>query len=194
MANFDLNQYETVDERLKRLYAEHPDARILTFNLTTEQDRQASTWVVKAELWLPIWTLKDAPINLLEGNDGWYLKATGMAFEVDGQGMANKTSALENCETSSIGRCLANAGWSGNKKNGGHRPTREEMEKVARGDMASFADLLAEVQAETDVDKLKALWQRARKERAPLNVLTAIERRAGEVGKSKNPAGGNSGS
>jgi hypothetical protein len=41
--------------------------------------------------------------------------------------MANKTSALENAETSSTGRALANAGYSGNK-----RTTREEMAKVER--------------------------------------------------------------
>jgi hypothetical protein len=193
MANFDLNQYETVDERLRRLYADHPHARILTHNLTTEQDRQAATWVVKAELWLPLWTLTDAPVNLLEGNDGWYLKATGMAFEVDGQGMANKTSALENCETSSIGRCLANAGWSGNKKNGASpRPSREEMEKVARADVQP--DWLAEAKATADLDKLKSLWQQARKGGAPASVLSEIERRASELTDSKDSAGSNSGS
>jgi hypothetical protein len=187
MANFDLNQYETVDERLRRLYADHPHARILTHNLTTEQDRLAATWVVKAELWLPIWTLDGAPINLLEANDGWYLKATGMAFEVDGQGMANKTSALENCETSSIGRCLANAGWSGNK-----RASRTEMEKVARAEVQP--DWLAEAKATGDIAKLKELWQKARKGGAPAGVLSEIERRASELGESKDSAGSNSGS
>jgi hypothetical protein len=60
-------------------------------------------------------------------------KATGVAFEVDGRGMTQKANALETCETSAIGRALANMNMSGSK-----RPTREEMEKEARqGDTAT---------------------------------------------------------
>ena len=39
--------------------------------------------------------------------------ATGFAEEVRGSTNINKTSALENCETSAIGRALANFGLSG---------------------------------------------------------------------------------
>lgn len=40
---------------------------------------------------------------------------TGHALEVFGSNMINKTSALENCETSSIGRALASAGYAGSE-------------------------------------------------------------------------------
>lgn len=59
--------------------------------------------------------------------------ATGHAEEVRGMGNVNKTSSLENCETSSLGRCLSNfpmynfCGSSLDK-----RPSREEMQKVVR--------------------------------------------------------------
>ena len=59
--------------------------------------------------------------------------ATGHAEEVRGMGNVNKTSSLENCETSSLGRCLSNfpmynfCGSSLDK-----RPSREEMQKVER--------------------------------------------------------------
>ena len=43
----------------------------------------------------------------------WESVATGVAEEYRGQGMVNKTSALENCETSAIGRALANLGMHG---------------------------------------------------------------------------------
>ena len=43
----------------------------------------------------------------------WETVATGVAEEYRGQGMVNKTSALENCETSAIGRALANLGMHG---------------------------------------------------------------------------------
>jgi hypothetical protein len=52
---------------------------------------------------------------------------TGLAEEtVQGRGV-NATSALENCETSAIGRALANAGYATK----GKRASREEMGKVA---------------------------------------------------------------
>ena len=119
MAQFNLNDYETVEERLRRFWSSEfaEDARIVTVNHTTAQDRAVGTWVVEARLYLD---QEDQARNLP--------KTTGWAFEVDGVGMANKTSALENAETSAIGRCLANYTFSGNK-----RVTREEMEKVARG-------------------------------------------------------------
>jgi hypothetical protein len=51
---------------------------------------------------------------------------TGLAEEtIQGRGV-NATSALENCETSAIGRALANAGYATK----GKRASREEMAKV----------------------------------------------------------------
>ena len=122
MANFNLNDYETVEQRLHRAYKDHPLMRVITKNLTTLQDRQVSTWVVQAEIWLPY---PDDMAEMALRSDGWYLKSTGLAFEVDGVGMAQKTAALETCESSAIGRALANAGYSGNK-----RTTREERAKI----------------------------------------------------------------
>jgi len=116
MAQFNLNDYETVESRIARFYKDHPDGRIITKNVTSIADRTVSTWVVKAIVYL---TDADQERKLP--------KATGFAFEIDGTGMANKTSALENAETSAIGRALANAGYSGNK-----RTSREEMAKVER--------------------------------------------------------------
>jgi hypothetical protein len=60
--------------------------------------------------------------------NGDILLSTGWAFEREGDGMVNQTSHLENCETSAIGRALANITIHGDK-----RPSREEMEKVQRG-------------------------------------------------------------
>lgn len=153
MAQFNLNDYETVEQRIKRFYTDHPQGRIITKNLTTKQDRLASTWVVEAKIFIP---------NYLWGEDGIYkqyiLKATGLAFEVDGQGMANKTSALENAETSSIGRALANAGYSGNR-----RTSREEMEKVQRANTPK-RDWIAEAEALTlnyNLEGLRKLYSEA---------------------------------
>ena len=171
MANFNLADYETVEERIKRFYADHPDGRIITENLTTQQDRAVSTWVVKSEIWLPVWTLtKDAHDWFVNDRDSspFYLKATGLAFEIDGGGGANKTSALENAETSSIGRALSNAGYSGNK-----RASREEMEKVER-DKTPAVDWLA-MASGRNVDGLRELYSQAVAGRASKTILDQLK-------------------
>jgi hypothetical protein len=71
----------------------------------------ADICVIRAELWL-----EDVCI------------ATGYAEEVRGAGNVNRTSHVENCETSAVGRALANAGMAGTDVN--KRPSREEMSKV----------------------------------------------------------------
>jgi hypothetical protein len=164
MAQFNLNDYETVEERLKRAHAAHDDLRVITINHTTPQDRQVSTWVVEARIYL---TAEDQRTDCP--------KATGWAFEVDGvNGMANKTSALENCETSAIGRALANMNLSGNK-----RTSREEMQKVAR-DVTPKPALRVVRDWSAAVDGLKsksdayALYGEARQAKADESVLKAI--------------------
>lgn len=173
MAQFNLNDYETVEERLKRAHAAHPDLRIVTVNHTTAQDRAVSTWVVEARIYL---SREDQLDNLP--------KATGLAFEVDGVGMAQKVAALETAETSAIGRALANMNLSGNK-----RTSREEMEKVERGvtpkpafDRAVNRDWLADVDRLASTDAARRLYLEAQKARAGQNVLDAITAKAKSLG------------
>ena len=52
---------------------------------------------------------------------------TGFAEEIRGQGLVNKTSAVENAETSAIGRALASLGFSG-----GEYASANEMDAVDR--------------------------------------------------------------
>lgn len=178
MASFNLADYETVEQRIKRLYADQPNARIITKNKTTPTDRAVSTWVVKAEIWLPVESESKF--------DERYLKATGWAFEIDGQGMANKTSALENAETSAIGRALANAGYSGNK-----RASREEMAKVARQtDITDITDKKRDWLGEADklaltydVDGLRLLYTDAVAANAGPKILEKIKAYGSEVSK-----------
>lgn len=147
MANFNPADYETVEERLKRFWADNPDARIVTLNRTSPADRGVSTWIVEARIYM---SADEQEKNLI--------KATGWAFEIDGQGMANKTSALENAETSAIGRALANMNYSGNK-----RTSREEMQKVARGVTPRPArNFLEEATKLTDIDAVRLLWAEAK--------------------------------
>ena len=106
---FNLEDYETVEERLIKFWKDHPDGQIHTkivHSSSTQYIVEASIYRTEADA--RPWT-------------------TGLAEEtVQGRGV-NATSALENCETSAIGRALANAGYATK----GKRASREEMSKVA---------------------------------------------------------------
>jgi len=108
---FNLDEYETVESRLEKFWKEHPDGQIhtkLVASSSTQYIVEASIFRTEADP--RPWT-------------------TGLAEEtVQGRGV-NATSALENCETSAIGRALANAGYATK----GKRASREEMSKVAKG-------------------------------------------------------------
>ena len=161
MAQFNLAEYETVAERIARFYKDNKDGRIITRNITTSQDRAISTWVVQAYIYL---NAEDQKNNIP--------KATGLAFGIDGTGMANKTSALENAETSAIGRGLANAGYSGDK-----RATREEMSKVKR-DVATPRNWQATLDNINDIDGLRSLYLEAKQGKAGSSILEAIKGKA----------------
>ena len=105
---FNLDDYEPVAVRHSRWLEQHPSGRTITHMVSTPG---ADICVIRAELWL-----EDVCI------------ATGYAEEVRGAGNVNRTSHVENCETSAVGRALANAGMAGTDVN--KRPSREEMSKV----------------------------------------------------------------
>lgn len=164
MARFDLSSYETVEERHARALAEHPDLRVVIVNHTTPQDRAASTWVVEARVYM---NHVDQEMDLP--------KATEWAFEVDGSGMANQTSALENACTSALGRALRWA-FAGSKG-----PSAAEMAKVARGVAprpSVSRDWIAESEALTDVDELRLLWREAKTAGASDDILEKVKTRA----------------
>ena len=115
MAQFNLDEYETVHQALIRLYTQYPLARVITDNTTP--DGVTDRYEFKAELFLD--REDEMPV------------ATGWAYEVIGVGPINKTSAMENCETSAIGRAISNSVLVLTKPNN-NRPSREEMEKVQR--------------------------------------------------------------
>jgi hypothetical protein len=166
MARFNLADYETVEERLKRLMSMAPDARITTKLIDMYQHEGPRTWVVRASVYL---TAGDQATKLP--------KATGYASETEGTGGANNGSALENAETSAIGRALANMNLSGNK-----RASREEMSKVNR---LSEADWEAQAAKLTDVGGLRWLYSQAKASGAPADVLERLADRARQL----NPDG-----
>ena len=85
--------YHDVSQRIEAFRAFHPRHQIKTDMIAND----GKMVVFKASIFDP---------------DGKEL-ATGHAEEVRGSTQVNKTSALENCETSSIGRALAQMGLHG---------------------------------------------------------------------------------
>jgi hypothetical protein len=107
---FNLADYEPVEVRLEKFINEHKDFRISTELEVVDTNR----YIVKAYLY-----------KNFADTVAW---ATGLAEETVTSRGVNQTSALENCETSAIGRALANAGYAPK----GKRASREEMTKVVK--------------------------------------------------------------
>ena len=164
MAKFDLSDYETVEQRLTRFWKAHPEGRVLT-DLVFHDDRR---FIVKAEIYFD--------------RDDMTAVASGYAEEIVGASPVNRTSALENGETSAIGRALANCGFASE----GKRPSRTEMEKVERYKAEPRMPIVKEKQwtpadekqallaieaanRSVSVDELKAIWD-ANKDIADLEI------------------------
>jgi hypothetical protein len=108
--SFNPADYAEVAERLPAFWKDCARGRIMTEIIVDDGTRI----VIKAYLFADI--ADPVPTT------------TGFAEEIRGSSMVNKTSALENCETSAIGRALANYQYQGSKK----RASLEEMVKVYR--------------------------------------------------------------
>jgi hypothetical protein len=112
MAKFNPADYETVEDRLKVFWKDNPEGRIETEILHITPEGNCVT--IQASVFKQA---EDArPVT------------TGIAQETKGQGgFANADAWMENCETSAIGRALANWKYQGSNKK---RPSAEEMSKV----------------------------------------------------------------
>lgn len=129
MGRFDLKDYVEVKDRIPLFLESHPDGRIVTEIVHLDFAATPPTCVIRAELY--------------RDHEATQPMATGLAYERE-TGMINKTSFVENCETSAVGRALANANFAGT----GPRPSREEMEKVER----------AEAELDMMVDRVRSLY------------------------------------
>ena len=149
---FNLEDYDTVESRIKKFWEQFPNGRILTDVIFNDETR----FVVKAYVYTD--------------REDQRAVTSGMAEEIVGSSMVTKSSALEVCETSAIGRALANFLFSGNK-----RPSREEMEKVERyeknprknlyavrtltpEELNNLEIVLAEIYATNEIPRLREIW------------------------------------
>lgn len=140
MARFNLEEYATVEERLEKFWADHPNGAVITDIVKHEGD----VCIFKA---------------LVFFERGAELVATGFAEEIRDASPVNKTSFVENAETSAIGRALAACGYQMKK-----RPSREEMQKVERRNQVGSAAAKPVVQEDPKAlvtDEFRATFEAA---------------------------------
>ena len=93
--------YAEVNERIKAFRMVYPEGCIKTEMISCVND----VCVFKAEVYSHLPCEDEC-----EGYEDWLL-ATGHAYEKEGSSFINKTSYIENCETSAVGRALGIAGF-----------------------------------------------------------------------------------
>lgn len=161
MAGF-LDGYEPVADRIQKFWKDHPTGRIHTeIKLINEQEI-----VIQASIYTDREDVRPASVDF--------------AQETRGSSNINKTSFVENCATSAIGRALATLGYAPKEAN--KRPSREEMSKAipaAQRNWASEATVLA---GKKDVEGLRKLFLEARHAKAPEDLLKSIEGMAKSLG------------
>lgn len=151
---FNLNDYEPVAARLARW-------------LETCQDRDVQPAVITDLVhYGEGWCVFKA--SLYEGNT---LISTGWAEEHIKDRGVNATSHVENCETSAVGRALANAGHAGSDWT--KRASQEEMAKVRRATAAS--------ERSTSPSEPRNPVTNGAPTEKMLKFLAVLEKRTGEV-------------
>ena len=141
-------EYQTVALRIKEFRKEYPEAGIRT--AIVEMDEQRI--VMRAEIYTGL----------------EWLAATGHAEEFRASSNVNKTSALENCETSAIGRALAAFGLGGTEF-----ASADEMQ----GTIETITDeqaLELEAIAKEARGGLKALMSFLKGHKPPINTIEEI--------------------
>lgn len=191
--NIHGNDYYTVAERMVEFNKHCPNGSIKTDILCSpDVIHNCKRWVVKATI----------VIDMVERPD---MEFTAHAEEVVGSSNINRASALENCETSAIGRAL---GFAGFLNDGGGIPTAEDIQthqmQVAdtlTAPQKRKLDTMSRSKAFTDAqtkkikqfidsnplrvdaeEKIKALqpkideYEAKRKEQAPAAIAKAVEK------------------
>jgi hypothetical protein len=115
--------------------------------------------------------------EVYENKDDVYPLAVDFAEEKLGSSPVNKTSFVENCATSALGRAISALGGEFSPK--GKRPSASEMAKVERLNSSdprkNFLAALANI---SDIEGLRSLYNEAKQGKAPASILEAIKEKA----------------
>ena len=93
---YDVNDYVQVNERIEKFYEKYPEGSIQTEIHTIMDGLEGKVAIIKAYAYRD----REDP-----------RPATGHAYEKENSSFINKTSYIENCETSAVGRALAMLGF-----------------------------------------------------------------------------------
>jgi hypothetical protein len=167
MAHFNLNEYQTVQERIDLFWKKFPAGRF-KLDIVSQSDNQV---IIKASVWT-------------DKNDK-HPTTVDFAEERIGTSPVNKISHVENCATSALGRAISALGGEFSPK--GKRPSREEMDKVARNSKATVKDWSA--MADTlgdDIEGLRLLYSEAKTGGASDETLDKIKAIANGLASKKD--------
>ena len=151
-----LKDYVEVNVRVEKFHEKYPYGRIHT-EIVSWND---GVVVMKAEVYRDI-------------SDS-FPSATGHAYEKEGSSFINKTSALENCETSAVGRALAllgfeikksiaskeeveNAKLNQNSNQGNKQQTAGPITSEQVGKLKTLSLEFAQIRGKTEIEVYKAL-------------------------------------
>ena len=168
MAFFNLSEYQTVQERIDLFWQRYPAGRI-NVELVSFTPEQV---VFKAEIFANRDEVDPITVDFAE--------------ERLGSSPVNKTSFVENCATSAVGRAISMLGGEFSPK--GKRPSQQEMTKVARlTDNPVARNWQGALDNINDIEGLRSLYNEAKQGKAPNAILEAIKGKAdGITGAASN--------
>ncbi len=156
--DFNLKDYVDVAERIRAFYERYPEGSIQTEMVRLEGDMV----VFKATVYRD---REDAH------------PTTGWAYEREGVGYVNKTSFIENCETSAIGRALANLNFPTTRSTAERSDAPATQEQIDELRALAASEVVSEDVRERVVAKLDA-GITAREATDAIAYLRRLHRRA----------------
>lgn len=154
-----MDNYEPVAERIAKFWEKY-DGRIHTEIVLINETEV----VIKASIYTNKDDTRPASIDF--------------AQETRNSSSINKTSFIENCATSAIGRALATLNFQPKKDGKVIRPSREEMKKTVTKPVTDFSTRLAFLTAQKDLDGLRELYKEAQTLGANADTLAEIKKAA----------------
>lgn len=156
--NFNLKDYVDVAERIRAFYERYPEGSIQTEMVRLEGDMV----IFKATVYRDREDVHPT---------------TGWAYEREGVGYVNKTSFIENCETSAIGRALANLNFPTTRSAAERDGTPATQDQIAELRALASSEVVSEDVRERVIARLDA-GLTARQAADAIAYLRRLHRRA----------------